>query len=151
MIKVTGINEIDAVLKGLPDQVNNKVMQAANVYAAKPLIEKAKLLAPEGPTGSLVDSIGAIKSPSASSTQGVGQIQVGPRRRGGYKGFHGHLVEYGTKTRSTRTSNANRGRMTANPFMEKAFDQTKDEVLKRINDGVGKALYSFMKRTIKNA
>lgn len=151
MIRTTGIKQIDDVLEGLPDVLTDKVLQNANIYAAKPLIEKAKLLAPEGPTGNLVDSIGALKaSGSTLDSRALGQIQVGPRRRGGYKGFAGHLVEYGTKMRKNKAG-ANRGKMTPNPFMEKAFDATKDEILHRFNDGTGKALASFMRKTIKNA
>lgn len=158
-ISVTGIKEIDEVLKGMPLQLSDKVLQSAHAAAAKPLIEKAKLIAPEGPTGNLVDSIGAVKgnfNQVASLQREVGQVTVGPRRGGRYKGYAGHLVEYGTKGRKTKgkgnkrpVRNANRGVMPKKPFMEPAFQSTKTEVESRIATEIGKKLSSFMKRTIK--
>jgi len=146
-VKLTGVAEIDKVLKGLPKQLNHKILQSAHVQAVKPLVNKAKLTAPEGPTGNLVDSIGAVKLPVRRATS-LGEVHVGPRRGGRNKGHHGHLVEYGTKPRSTK-SGANRGRMKADPFMDPAWESTKDKVRVSINDELGKSLYRFMKRTIK--
>lgn len=143
----TGVKEIDAVLKGLPAQVSHKVLGQAHADAAKPLIDRAKLLAPEGPTGNLVDSIGAEKESIAKATE-VGAVVVGPRRGRRYKGFAGHLVEYGTKSRTNRKG-AYRGSMPKRPFMKPAFDSTGREVQNRIADSIGKKLLSFMKRTLK--
>lgn len=147
-IRVTGFKEIDNVLKGLPKQLSHKVLQAAHMAAAKPLIEAEKLGAPEGPTGNLVDSIGAVKT-SMGRAQSLGEIQVGPRRGGRFKGHAGHLVEDGTKQRTNRRG-ANRGKMPARPFALPAFEKTKNVVLSMINTEIGRKLYAFMKRTIKN-
>lgn len=147
-VKLTGFKEIDNVLKGMPAQLSHKVLQAANMAAAKPLIEAEKLGAPEGPTGNLVDSIGAVKT-SISRAQSLGEIQVGPRRGGRFKGHAGHLVEYGTKSRTNKRG-ANRGTMPAKPFALPAFEKTKNIVLGMINTEIGRKLYAFMKRTIKN-
>lgn len=146
-IRLTGVKEIDQVLKGLPKQVNHKIIQSANVQAVKPLVEKAKLTAPEGPTGNLVDSIGAVKLPARRATS-LGEVHVGPRRGGKNKGHHGHLIEYGTSIRRNKKG-ANRGRIKADPFMEPSWDSTKGLVQSRVNDELGKSLYRFMKRTIK--
>lgn len=144
---VSGVKEIDAVLYGLPRQLTHKVIQAANYDASKVLVETAKGLAPEGPTGKLIDSIGAVK-PSFSRANELGIIEVGPRR-GRYKGHAAHLVEFGTVKRHNR-SGANRGRMTPRPFMEPAWERTKNAVIGMINDKIGIHLWRFMKRTIKN-
>lgn len=146
-LKLTGFEEIDQVLKGLPLILNHRVLQSAHVQAVKPLIEKAKLTAPEGPTGNLIDSIGAVKS-SVRTSFDLGQVQVGPRRSSKYKGHHSHLIEYGTKQRSNKRG-ANRGRVKAKPFMEPAFEATKNRVLGSVNDELGKAVYKFMRRKIK--
>jgi len=146
-LRLTGAKEIDAVLKGLPLQLNHKVLQQAHASAAKTTVDTAKLTAPEGPTGNLVDSIGVYKEPFAKATE-LGLIQVGPRR-GRYKGNVGHLVEYGTKQRSLKNG-ANRGTMPAKPFMEPSWERTKDRVVDSINEMIGKTLLRFMKRTIKN-
>lgn len=157
MIRVTGWEDIDKVLKGLPLQVNDRILQAANAAAAKPLVAREKALAPEGPTGNLVDSIGVQKGSAGTLRSGsreLGAIVVGPRR-GKYKGFAAHLVEYGTVDRELKgtgkyKAGTNRGKITGKPFAQPAWEQTKTLVEKSINDELGKKLYSFMKRTIKN-
>ena len=145
-LSVTGVKEIDAVLKGLPRQLQDKVLASAHVEAAKPLVEKAKLLAPEGPTGNLVDSIGTERLGKRGNE--IGQVQAGPRRSGRHKGHVGHLVEYGTKFRKNRRG-ANRGVMRKKPFMEPAFRQTKGQVESSIGNAIGKKLLAFMKRTVR--
>src|ERR1700754_827425 len=95
-LSVTGVKEIDKVLKAWPKELSHSALGAAHLAAAKPLIEKEKLMAPEGPNGNLVDSIGGIKTP-IKKAQVIGEVSVGPRRTGRFKGNHGHLVEFGTK------------------------------------------------------
>lgn len=146
-VKLTGVREIDSVLKGLPLEVNHKIVQQANASAARVLVTAAKLKAPEGPTGNLVDSIGVIKTPLSKATE-LGLIEVGPRR-GRYKGNAAHLVEYGTMPRRNERG-ANRGFMPKDPFMEPSWDKTKSPVLSAINGFIGKHLWRFMKRTLKN-
>jgi hypothetical protein len=147
-IRVTGVKEIDAVLKGLPLQVNHKVMQQAHTSASKVLVDTAKLTAPEGPTGKLIDSIGVFK-PSYAKSSELGLIHVGPRR-GRYKGNVAHLVEYGTKPRKLKSNGANRGVMPKKPFMAPSWERTKDNVVSSINKFLGTALWRFMKRTLRN-
>ena|SRR5688572_27835262 len=151
MIRLTGAKEIDDVLRGLPLQVSDKVLQNSFADAAKPLVDAARSLAPEGETGNLKESLGVIKEPAKTLVnRAVGQIQVGPRRKGKYKGFAGHLLEFGTTVRETK-SGANRGNVTPDPFMEPAFNQTSLQVENRINNSIGRKLSAFMRRTIKNA
>lgn len=147
-MRFTGVKEIDQVLKGLSKQVNHKLLQQAHTQASKVLVERAKLLAPEGPTGNLVDSIGTVREGLAKAKE-LGLVQSGPRRRRGrYKGYAGHLVEYGTRPRRLKNG-ASRGIMPRKPFMEPAWIQTKDRVVGSINGYLGKALLNFMKRTIR--
>lgn len=149
-MRVTGAKEIDNVLRGLPLQVTDKVLQNSFSDAAKPLVQAAQSLAPKD-KGTLAESIGVTKEPAKTLVnRAVGQIQVGPRRKGKYKGFAGHLIEFGTTVRETK-SGSNRGNVTPDPFMEPAFNQTKGQVENRINDSIGRKLSAFMKRTIKNA
>lgn len=147
-LTLTGDKDIDLVLSQLPNQINHRVLQAANYEASKPLVEKSKLLAPEGTTGHLVDSIGTVKQPLKKASE-IGEVWTGPRR-GKYKGNAGHLVERGTVRRSTKKG-ANRGIMPSHPFMEPAFIATKNLVLSLVNESIGKKIYQFMKRTIKNS
>lgn len=147
-VKLTGFAEIDKVLKGLSKQLTDQVLQSAHAQALKITIDQAKLLAPEGPTGGLIDSIGTTKAPRKSlNRRELGAVSGGPRR-GKFKGFHGHLVEYGTKSRKTRAG-WNRGTMPKKPFMLPAWEQTSSRVQASINTEIGKSLYRFMKKTIK--
>lgn len=144
-LRLTGHQDIDRVLKHLPLQVNHKLLQTAHTSAARVLVTAEKLSAPEGPTGNLIDSIGVIKTPIGKAS-GLGEINVGPRR-GRYKGYAAHLVEYGTARRKYK--GANRGRMPKKPFALPSWMRTKVKVESSIADHLGKALFRFMKRTIK--
>jgi hypothetical protein len=147
--RLTGVAEIDRVLKGLPLQLNDRILQQAHAAAAKPLVEREKLTAPEGPTGNLVDSIGIVKARrSTLGRRELGAIHVGPRRGGGSRGYHAHLPEYGTRRRTNRRG-ANRGIMPKKPFAAPAWNATSARVQGRINEQIGRKLYAFMKRTIK--
>lgn len=140
-MSVTGFKEIDSVLKGLPNQLQDRVLKTAHADAAKPLIEAAKRIVPVGKTGNLKDSIG-VERIALKKTNVVGLVQVGPRRRRGKKGFHGHLIEYGK-------TNRDGSKTKPQPFMEPAFNQTKAQVETQIAISVGKKLNQFMKRQLK--
>lgn len=141
-LSVTGIAEVDALIKGLPNQVNHRIMGAAHLDAAKPLIDVASNIV-RVRTGRLKQSIGGVRL-SQRKTNEVGMVHVGPRRKKGrYYGNHGHLLEYGHASRGRKS------RVKPYPFMRPAFNQTQIEVQRRITDSVQKKLMSFMKRTIK--
>jgi HK97 gp10 family phage protein len=146
-LSLTGHIQIDQVLRALPLELSHTVLSAAHMDAAKPLIQKEKLLAPEGPTGNLIDSIGAVKTPFKKANV-VGEVTVGPRRTRKLRGQHGHLVEFGTVSRENKKG-ANRGVMPAEPFAEPAFEQTKEQVINRISVSVGRKLNNTMRRYIK--
>lgn len=146
-ISVTGAKEIDAVLKGMPLELSHKVLGQAHADASKPLVDRAKLLAPEGANGNLVDSIGSERE-NIKTANTIGQVNVGPRRGRRYKGQAAHLVEYGTKQRYNRKG-AYRGIMSRKPFMKPAFESTKAEIQNRIATSLGKKLNAFMIKTLK--
>jgi hypothetical protein len=158
IIKVTGIKEIDNALRAMKIEMADKTLQLASVAAAKPLITKAKLLAPEGPTGNTIDSIGAVKgsfNQVKSLQREIGEVTVGPRR-GRYKGYAAHLIEYGTRPRMTKgkgkirkVKNAYRGTTPKKPFMEPAFNATRNLMLQRYNVEAGKKVLAAIRRTIK--
>jgi len=140
-ISITGLKEIDDVLKGMPLILQDRVLKTAHADAAKPLTEAARALAPLGKTGNLKSSIG-VERVSMKKVDAIGLVQVGPRRRGGHKGFHGHLIEFGK-------TNRDGSKTTATPFMEPAFMQTKTQVESGIAQSVGVKLAQFIKRTVK--
>jgi HK97 gp10 family phage protein len=145
-ISVTGVKEIDACLKAMPAALTHKVLGTAHADAAKPLVQREKSLAPVGSTHNLVDSIGVVKS-SIARAGSLGEVRVGPRKRGRYKGFAAHLIEYGTRPRRTKKG-ANRGFLRPEPFAEPAFNQTKGVVQAGIVTSIGKVLVRTMKRTL---
>lgn len=149
MITVTGVKEIDQVLKALPRELSHEVLGKAYLDAAKPLIAKERELAPVGDTHNLVNSIGGVRS-SIKRATAVGQVFIGPQRRGGKKGFAGHLVEFGTKKRSTK-SGANRGIMPKEPFAKPAFDATIRQVENNVTNSIAKVTLRTMKRYIKKS
>lgn len=144
-IAITGIKELDNVLKMMPRALDDKFMTQVNTERAKVLVQKMKLTAPEGPTGNLVDSIGTVKKRKA---QELGTVWTGPRRKGGYKGFAGHLLEFGTKQRKNRKG-ANRGVMHKKPFAKPSFDATKGQIEGGIAESVAKVLVRTMRRYLK--
>ena len=140
-ISISGFKEIDSVLKGVPNQLQDRGLKTAHADAAKPLINAAKAIVPVGKTSNLKSSIG-VERIALKKSNVVGLVQVGPRRKGGSKGFHGHLIEFGkTNSNGTKTK--------PQPFMGPAFDQTKNQIEEQIKISLGKKLDQFIKRTIK--
>ncbi len=141
-ISVSGLKEIDACLKGLPSQFSEKILVQAHTDAAFPLVAKAHMLAPVGETGNLAESIGVVKVGIKRGGE-IGQVSVGPRRGGGYKGFHAHFIEYGK-------TNRDGSRSAANPFMAPAFEATKGQIENGISSALSKRTIAYIKRTVKN-
>lgn len=150
-ITLVGVKEIDQVLIALPSELSHKVFSQANALAARPLVEKEKLLAPEGPKGNLVDSIGAQKINFKRADE-LGRVDVGPRR-GRYKGYAAHLEEFGTKDRKIlgkgKYKTGDRGRMPKRPFARPAFELTKDIIQKSIANSISIVLLRTMRKYIK--
>lgn len=95
--------------------------------AARPLVKAAKAGAPKGKTGNLEHSIGTM-----AVTQEIAII-VGARKGGGrYRGWHGHLMEHGTRQR-VRKSGGSTGRVIGKKFFETAFYQTQEKMYGEID------------------
>jgi HK97 gp10 family phage protein len=156
-IKLTGVKEIDEVFNKLPLALQDRVLQQAHREAAKPLIAKAKALAPKD-KGNLFQSIGVQTggfNQVKSLQREVGAVKVGPRR-GKYKGGHAHLIEYGTMGRYTKGKgkvkkykNAYRGMVRKKPFMEPAFQATKSQLINISAEHYAKPIRNLMRRTLK--
>ena len=146
-LKFVGLEELGQVLDGLAGdkKLSNKVVRSILNKGAKPIIDDAKSRVPKG-NGDLQKSIGTI--PGRGQGKGE-QVYVGPRRGGRYKGYAGHLVEYGTAPHIIRAKAAGgqlhlRGNVfveevhhpgaAAHPFMRPAFDSKKDEAIGIIKD-----------------
>lgn len=147
-LSLSGYKEIDDVLKGLPLQVTHKILGQAHADAAKPIIPAAQSKI-RNKTGNLSKSIGTEKI-SMRKANTVGLVYVGPRRKRGYKGKHGHLVEFGHTIRKVKKGPI-LGFVKPYPFMEPAFNATKSQVTDNIKESVGKKLRNFMRTTIRKS
>jgi hypothetical protein len=147
-LSISGVEEIDRVLRGLPLQVSHKILGQAHAEAAKPIIPAAQSKIKDK-TGNLRASIGTEKIALKKATA-VGMVYVGPRRKRGYKGKHGHLIEFGHRIRR-RKGGPILGFVKPYPFMEPAFISTKSEVIDNIKDSVGRKLRNFMRTTIRRS
>lgn len=139
-ISLSGNVELDRVFKGLPKVLQSNILTNAHVAAAKPLVTSIKALVPVGQTGNLKRSIGIERLGKLGGDSGA--IQVGPRRKGGFRGYHGHLIEYGKTNRDGRRSRAY-------PFMEMSFNARKGEVEKNIAFQVGLKVAQFINQNVK--
>lgn len=144
--KIKGDKEVLAVLQDLQKEFTHKQQGAVHLAAAKPMIKLEAQLAPID-EGDLSASIGGVKT-SMAKAKSIGEVAVGPRRTRQHRGFHGHLVEKGTKRR-TNKKGANRGVMPAQPFAEPAFEQTKTQVVRNITDENSKQAMKVVRRHIK--
>lgn len=118
-LQFRGFEELAQVFDALPGRLGAKTVQGILRKAVKPIVEEAKAKVPKR-TGNLKKSIGTI----AGRGQGKGtQVYAGPRRGGPYKGYAGHLIEYGTGPRKQASTGRNTGSVAAQPFMRPAFDK----------------------------
>jgi len=96
------------------------------------------------PTGNLMESIGNITGRSKEYPN----IQVGPRAKGRFKGAHAQLIQFGTKNRKNRYGK-NRGKVTANPFMQRAFDKTFPRVKSDFEKQVAKEVERIARQELR--
>lgn len=140
-------------MKGLtPQQMNirlenfkqisqHKILGSMFYAAAKPMEDEQKRVLNQVTTkrtGNLEKSIGRVRVPIKKANE-LGAVRVGPRRGGQYKGYHGHLIEFGTKDRYTKRGKYT-GRGPRLPFVEPAYRNKKDEVESRMGVEIGKVL-----------
>lgn len=158
-LEVSGIREIQMMLKELPRAVRKKVLMDVFRKASKPLIREAKARTPvsnkkEFATlhrhytkgkgfhafkrrhrpGQLKRSIGAIPGRSKEAV-----LWVGPRTSRRYSttandGWYGHFIEFGTVN------------MAPQPFMRPAYETTKGQMISIIDDFVGDEIVKLMKK-----
>lgn len=141
---IKGAEELKKCLNGLPDQFKHPTLQKAIVKAAEPLVSRMHRLAPVGLKGNLADSIGIVKLKKGRE---LGGIEVGPRRGGGFLGYAGQLVEFGTKRRTTKRTGANRGIMPKKRFVLPAWEQTNSQVLGTVEKELSVQVTKYLKRT----
>ena len=92
VVDLVGLKRIFAEL---PTVMQHKIVGSALFKSVDPIVDDAKSRI-RSKTGNLLRSIGKER---LSITQGkeIGMVRVRPRVRGGFKGYHGYLVEAGHK------------------------------------------------------
>jgi len=162
-IKTDQIKILEDFFQDLSNVNQRRVFIASFRRAAKPLVNAAKTGAPKK-TGRLMRSFGTMDIPNEVA------ILVGSRLSGSNKCWYGHLIEGGTKEReftartsmihplyrgtslngffTTRQGQSYRtGKMTANPFFERAYNATESQIYDTIEDEWLKEIDRFIIRT----
>lgn len=136
--EITGLKEIDEVLKSLPEKLTKQVLTGAYRKASKPLLEEMQRLVPQY-EGDLQDSLGMVNAKTKDLEKAA--VYVGPRNRPAqtYVGWRAHFAEFGTVNHP------------AQPFIRPAFDNKIGQVKDQIKLDVAEVLLRTMKRTIKKA
>jgi len=161
-LSLSGIKEVDAKMRTLPLALQHKIMLSVHHEAAKPMVDnirnntpvstKGRMLRGKWITpGGLEKSIGSVSIGTPARTGEIGAVAVGARINSGYKGYHAHLVEFGTKGRKpggwyAKFKNPHKTIMPAHPFIEPAFERTKAKVAARIAQAVVDKMYSHFRR-----
>jgi HK97 gp10 family phage protein len=153
-----GIDELNQVLAGFDDKFGAQVLDKILRKAAGPLVRESKRLSSNADvTGETTKSIGIIANRKNNS------ITVGPRRGNGFKGYHAHLLEYGTAPHIIKAKAAGGllhwagGAATqvqhpgsaAQPFMRPAFDATGTGIVESIKDQCREIIESGFKSVYK--
>jgi HK97 gp10 family phage protein len=139
--KLTGFEDLQKVFDYMGNADKKKIQIAAFRKAVKPTEQMMRDLAPHGKTGNLRKSIGTVMMRDQ-----VG-VYVGARIKGGYKGYHGHLVEDGTEYRFRKSkNNAPTGRTRYKGFVRNAVRITEPLVLNTVRSEWDKAIERFIKR-----
>ena len=157
-ISFKGFEELDAVLAGLGPKLGPQTVNKIFNQAAKPLVKRAKELSSNADvTGETTRSIGIINN------RKNGGISVGPRRGNGYKGYHAHLLEYGTAPHVIRAKAADgllafagtfakevqHPGIAAQPFMRPAADSTLPAVIDGAKAGFREIIETEFKSVFK--
>lgn len=176
--KLTGLEEIRATLRQLPEETQRKVMAVAVRKAAKPMVAAAKTYALRSVrTGALRNSIDVVvkKSRSGDSYAIVGpargyfvsgkRLKKGADARGADQpANYAHLVEFGHHSAAgtgvvlskTRGKSRRKGTLNAvsfvrpKPFMRPAVLTTQEQVAANMAEGVAAGLAQALKRIVKN-
>lgn len=131
LIEIEGFDKLQSKLKQLPDKVKKSEVLKILGQVANPTVKAARTQAPKSKKphvqsgtrtykiiqpGNLKKSIGKIRGKKGSAKVNA-VLYVGPRSKGRKNdGWYGAMVHGGTK------------HQTANPFMNRAYNQTKGQV-----------------------
>lgn len=134
-VKVEGLKDLGDRMKGLTEQMNNRIARAATAAGAVVIRNAAQQKVPVL-TGNLKKNIIVKRIPKGEAsltsehivTVRQGKLTKKQRAAGLGDAFYGRFVEYGT------------ARMPAQPFLRPAYDQNKEKAVQAIKDRIEKRL-----------
>lgn len=152
MIEIFGVKELDEFFNSLSKSDQAKVVMDSYRLGSKPIVETARALLKSrlkgrNNNGVLLKSLGFVPLKYKQKSNFV-SAKIGARRFGPYSGFHGHLFDAGTATRSTRRG-WGRGRVKATNFFTEAVNTKGDAALNEITEGMILALNKNIEKQIK--
>lgn len=139
-LEVTGMEALEKTFDNFARKDKRNILISAFRKATRPTIDAAKAnLAGHRKSGNLIKSVGF--SPIRDE---IGAY-IGARIRGGFRGYHGFIVEEGTVARFRRTkNNAPTGKMKYTGFWKKATDSTERQVMNTVASEWYKAIEKFI-------
>lgn len=140
-LEIVGLERLKDALKDVTPRVANNILRGYIADHARILRSRLRSTAPVGPTGNLKKSI------FMRMRRGRGDV-IGAEVYTKGKGYHWHLVEYGTKSRQTK-SGANRGVARPKPFVRRALRQTRDDFDREMERKFINRLKSTLERELK--
>ena len=135
------LRQFAADLRRVQDLAYPKTLATQSLKsAARPLLRAEQANAPRR-TGRLVAD---IRSKSVSNDKYYATVIVGVSKRKGKRGRITHLLTRGTGARFAKNG-AYRGKVTANDFLDKSWQQTKGEVLALYEEDYNKRIAAWIK------
>ena len=123
-VRISGLDELERKLKELPKQFAKKAVRKALKAGAEPIVTEMETLAPKR-TGFLSQHIGTKIKLTPKETAGT--IRIGPSSNA----FYAMFLEFGTS------------KMSAQPFMRKAFENQKQRALQSFTTTLKDVLVSL--------
>lgn len=149
-VKVEGLKELDRALGELQEDMRGKALYSALHFAANPMLKEAKARAAQAPEPHQMQYVGntvtvkprllksAIKKlrlTKKEHAQGMYSAAIGIviSKKNPQKLYprYWHFIERGTK------------KMPATPFLRPAFDNNKDEAVRRFKNKLGERIDKF--------
>lgn len=129
--KITGAKEIERKLKSLAPKIAKKVVRKALKSATKVVKLAVEQEAPVGDTGILSASV-KVRTRTKKGKM-TATVQIGDKNFAGDT-WYAPAVEFGTS------------KMEPNPFMQRAFDKTEDQVANQLTQDLVRGIENEMKK-----
>jgi HK97 gp10 family phage protein len=124
---ITGLKEINALLKELPEKAQERVIKSAVRSGAQVVRKEAKRLVPKD-TGELERSIKVQAGRPRSKSKITFRVGFEKTPDGRSPSRRAHLTEFGTSTQP------------AQPFMRPALDSKASEVINKMISAIGRGI-----------